>query len=540
VVGFNFRFPLVSVLVWSGLFGLPIGGLAAQSVGVFPVRQFGAVPDGATLNTTAIQKTVDAASAAGGGTVLFEAGRYLSGTIVLKSNVRLQLEPGAVLLGSKDPRDFPRLVPRLRSYTDNYGNQSLIYGEDLENVAITGLGVIDGQGEAYRWREYRDRPFLIRVIRSRRVLVEGIQLRSSPMWAQQYMGCEDVRIEGIRVFNHATYNNDGIDIDGCRNVRISNCRLDTDDDALVLKSTFDGECRDVTVTNCVLSSHCNAFKLGTESNGGFRNITFSNSVIHSPAESKSLYGRQRGSSGVSLEVVDGGRLDQVAISNITIEGVEVPIFLRLGNRARPFQKDGPVPGVGDFRNVTIEGVLARGVGMTGSSITGLPGHPIRGVSLKNLRFEYEGGATPEDGRREVPEKEKDYPEATMFGVLPAYGLYCRHVEGLDFADLKFTTSLSDPRPALVVEDAREVRVRNLGGQAPAEDFPVIDFRGVNGGYLAGSVAPADCGVFLRVTGTGRDVSAVGNDLRGARNPFLIEGDQARAGFRQAGNLGISD
>ena len=358
---------------------------------VYDVRDYGALPDGKTLATQPIQKAIDAASAAGGGTVSLPPGTFRSGTLYLKNNVTLSLEPGATLLGSTDPHDYPEHRASVRSYTDQYVCQSLIAGEGLEHVAIVGRGTIDGNGGAFRWKEYKNRPYVIRLVRCRDVRVEGIRLQNSPMWMEHYLACDQVRLRGVTVFNHVGYNNDGVDIDGCHDVCISECMFDCDDDALCLKSTLDRPCRNVVVSNCVLSSHCNALKMGTESNGGFQDVTISNCTICSPRFSKPICGNNRGLGGIALETVDGGILDRVAISNITVQGVSTPIFLRLGNRARPFTENGPKPEVGALRNVLLSHIVATGASNVGCSITGVPGHPVENVSLYDIQITFDGG-----------------------------------------------------------------------------------------------------------------------------------------------------
>ncbi|MEW6235358.1 MAG: glycosyl hydrolase family 28 protein, partial [Candidatus Omnitrophota bacterium] len=281
----------IRFLIFSGLFLTSVLAFAdSPQKPFYNILDYGAVADGKTLNTQAIQSAIDDAAQAGGGVVLIPAGSFLTGAIFMKSRLTLHLQSGAALLGSKDIVDYATTIPQIRSYTDNYVKQSLIYGENLEDIAITGRGTIDGQGAAFRWKEYKNRPYIIRFISCRHVLIEDIFLKNSPMWMQHYLACEDVTVRGIRVVNHSTYNNDGIDIDSCRNVRISDCSFDSDDDALCLKSTTGRPCEDIAITNCVLSSHCNAFKMGTESNGGFTDIAVSNLSIHSPRDAQQDYG----------------------------------------------------------------------------------------------------------------------------------------------------------------------------------------------------------------------------------------------------------
>ena len=419
-----------------------VGQAAAR--GIFDVTGFGAKPGDPALGTAAIQKAIDTCAAAGGGTVYFPAGRYLAGGLVLKSNVHLYLDAGATLLGSKRLDDFPVTIPKVRSYTDNYTERSLIFGEGLDNVGIHGPGTLDGQGAAYAG-PYKVRPYMIRLISSTNVTVSDVTIRDSPMWVQHYLACDDVIVRGIRVHSRVNRNNDGIDIDGCQRVSISDCNISSGDDAIVLKSTLDRPTRDVAITNCVLSSHCNAFKLGTESNGGFENIVLSNCTMYDTRLS-----------GIAVEMVDGGLLDGVHVSNVTMRDVRSTIFIRLGDRARPFEADGPRPAVGRLRNVQIANVRARGASNIGVAITGVPGYNIENVALDNVDLSFDGGVT--DGPETVPENEADYPEHKMFGVLPGYGFFCRHVRNIRFRGVQTDFAARDTRPGLVCDDVRDLDI----------------------------------------------------------------------------------
>lgn len=481
---------------------------------VVDVRDCGATPDGKTLCTRAIQAAVDQCATAGGGTVYLPAGKWLSGTIYLKSHVTLLLDSGCTLLGSTDPGDYPDNIPDVRSYTDSYVRQSLLAGEDLDEVAIRGSGTIDGNGAAFLWKEYINRPYLIRLVNCRDVLVEGVKLRNSAMWMQHYLACDRVRISGITVWNHATYNNDGVDIDACHDVTISDCFFDTDDDGVCLKSTLDRACENVTISNCVVSSHCNAIKMGTESNGGFRNITITNCTIHSPRHSETIYGRSRGNSGIALEIVDGGDLDRVAISNITIQGVCVPIFMRLGNRARPFTEGMPKPGVGRFRNVSLSNIVATDAFNIGCSITGLPGHPIENVTLSDVSLTFDGGGTTKHADKKVQERAEIYPSYNMFGVLPAYGFYCRHVEGLRFRNVRLRTDEPDWRPALVLDDVEDAVIDGLDTLCSTDAGPVIRLTQTRGAFIRGCRPKDPQDSFLKLDGHATErVVLMGNDLR---------------------------
>jgi polygalacturonase len=414
---------------------------AAAAPALADVTSFGAVPDGKTMATRALQAAIDDRHKRGGGTVVVPPGRFLTGTIVLKSRVRLYLEPGAVLLGSPNLADYPEKRPAFRSFTDTYTEKSLIYAENADNIAIEGQGTIDGQGKGFSG-PYKVRPYLMRIVSCRDVHVAGVELRDSPMWVQHYLDCDRVLIHGVRVHSQVNHNNDGIDIDCCDRVRISDCEIVSGDDAIVIKSTAARPSRYLTVTNCTISTHCNALKLGTESNGGFEDMVFSNCTIYDTRLA-----------GIAVEMVDGGLLDRVAFSNITMNGVGSPIFVRLGNRARPFTEGGPTPGMGRLRNVSISGVRAAGCGATGCAISGIPGHMLENVAIENVRLEFAGGGKRRD--EAIPEAIEKYPEYGMFGKLPAYGFYCRHARGVRFRDVEVTTVKPDERPALICEDVSD-------------------------------------------------------------------------------------
>lgn len=447
--------------------------LACAVEQIYDIRDQGALPDGKTLCTDAIQKAIDRCSAGGGGTVYFPPGTWLSGTLELRSHVTLKLEAGSRLLGSGNLADYPKRVSKVRSFTEQYTFRSLIYGANVEHVAICGRGTIDGNGAKFLGLKRTDRPFGIRMIECRDILLEGVTLRDSGMWMEHYLACQRLRIRGITVNNHVNGNNDGIDIDSCRDVVVSDCIIDSDDDSICLKSTADRPCENVAITNCVLSSYCSAIKLGTEANGGFRNVAISNCSIFPPTAAKKdgidrrLTGANRGLDGVALESVDGGTLENVTVSNIIIDGMSCPIFLRLGNRGRPIGKDLPKPGVGAFRNVVISNIVATGASKIGCSITGIPGHPIENVQLSNIQIAFEGGGTREEAAANVANHENAYPTGRMFGILPAYGFYCRHVEGLKIRDVSLRTERPDLRHAVVAENVKDFVLDGLDVQPAA-------------------------------------------------------------------------
>jgi len=484
-------------------------GAFAQSLrtnsapGVFNVRDFGATGTGTALDTKALQSAVDAVAPAGG-VVYLPPGTYLSGTLFLKSHVSLHLEAGARLLGSTNLADYPVVRPSLRSYTDSYVNQSLIYAENLENVSLFGRGTLDGQGAAFKGG-YLARPFLIRMINCRNVRVADLTLKDSPMWVQHYLACEDLSIRGLAIHSRCNANNDGIDIDACQKVRISDCEVFSGDDAIAIKSTMDRPCRDVAVTNCVVSSLCNGLKLGTESVGGFDNIVITNCTVYDTRLS-----------GIALEAVDGGILENVSISNIMMRNVKSPIFLRLGNRARPVHKDANKPGLGSLRNVLLRDIYASGADKIGCAVAGLPERSIENVTLTNIRIRFAGGGSQADAALNIPEQQTAYPEYNMFGVLPAYAFYCRHLKNVRLADIQVELETDDRRPALVFDDVEQLK---LSGVDTANSNPLLLLRNTRDAWIESNRAPRGNEVYLRVEGKQSDnIYLASNDFRNSKKP----------------------
>ena len=419
------------------------------------ITDFGAVADTSRLSTEAMQRAIDRCSQDGGGRVVVPTGHFKTGSIVLRSNVNLHLELGATLYGSTDLKDYTPMKSDYVSLRTQTTTIQLIYADKVSNVVIDGYGTIDGRGRAFKKMSWNDegitRPHLLRFIQSTDVVVKDITLRNSGCWMQHYLACDRLRIEGIKVVNRNNYNNDALDIDGCHEVVVTGMIADSDDDAITLKSTSPRLCENVRVSNCVVSSHCNAIKLGTETNGGFRNINISGIVVKpSEDQQEKFFGQWRGSSVISLEITDGGVMENVFVGNIVAEGTEAPIFVWLGNRARPYQEGRTVDHVGCIRGVVISDVVIRDAGAMGCSILGMPGHPVEDITLSRISIQHKGGV----GETALPadDKEKEYPEATMFGNLPAKGFFIRHARQVRCDGVTVTTSQPDTRPEFVRVD----------------------------------------------------------------------------------------
>ncbi|HYG24305.1 MAG TPA: glycoside hydrolase family 28 protein [Verrucomicrobiae bacterium] len=486
---------------------------------VYDVRAFGAVGDGKTLDGDAINRAIATAAARGGGTVYFPAGTYLSFSIRLQSHIRLFLDQGATLLAA-NPAEHPGRYDSpeenewdmYQDFGHSHWKNSLIWGIGLENVSIVGPGLIDGQGLTKRGPGPRrasrpgDMPLVFNTVTNpveqvyqvnstntgarpmldptmdgegnkaialklcRNVVLRDFSVLMGGHFVLLATGVDNLTIDNIKVDT----NRDGFDIDCCRNVRISNCTINSpNDDAIVLKSSFGlgyaQATENVTIVNCQVSGYdlgtlldgtfqrtqelapdrdrvTGRIKFGTESNGGFRNISIANCV----------FDRCR---GIALETVDGGVLEDVTINNITMRDVTTaPIFLRLGSRMR-----GPegTP-VGKLRRVQISNVIAHDVDPRYACIiAGIEGNPVEDVKLSNIRIHYRGGGTREDAERAIPQNASSYPEPSMFGVTPAYGFFMRHAKGVQLSDVDVRFMEKEERPAFVLDSVDNADFHNV-------------------------------------------------------------------------------
>ena len=426
----------------------------------FIITEFGAKSDTTILSTKAIQSAIDRCAETGG-RVIVPAGSYKSGTLYFKSGVSLNLEKGAILYGSGQLKDYPENQPDYLFFRNGSVKRALIYAEKCSGIVIEGEGTIDGRGACFwvpdgaKVDSYSVRPYLIWMIRCTNVRTEGVNLRNSGLWMQHYLACDQVYIHNINIFNHSNKNNDMMDIDGCHDVRITDCIGDSDDDGITFKSTSERANENIIVSNCILSSHCNALKMGTESVSGFRNFTISNIVIRpSVVTDHSIEGTPKGHTGIALETVDGGVLDGVIISNISIDGPVCPIFIRLGNRARPIVPEKKIEQIGILQNITITNVQAKNA-LSSCSITGIPGYPVRNITLRDIRVEFSGGGKNQFYDKVIPEKERSYPEFDMFDELPSFGWFVRHAENIRFENVQLITNQEDERPAMILSDVSD-------------------------------------------------------------------------------------
>ncbi|HEY4286311.1 MAG TPA: glycosyl hydrolase family 28 protein [Puia sp.] len=472
-----------------GLFCLLTTTAAFAQTRSFNILSYGARAGDAKDNTRAFQKAIDAA-ALHGGTVVVPAGRFVTGPIRLRSDVQLYLAEKAVLLGSTKRLD--------------YGSGkavALISADSQRNISITGKGAIDGQGpellkDIYRvlengslkdaeWKtpnpwgqirpEEENRPMLIEFRNCDGIVIKGVTMTNGLDWIERYNNCSNVIVDSISVVSNVMWNNDGIDLVDCKKVRLTNSFFNADDDGICLKSESpDGRCEDIFISHCTIRSSASAFKLGTASRGRFSRITVRDLTIYDTYRS-----------AIALETVDGAILEDIDIRGVKATNTGNAVFIRLGRRNRKAP-------AGELRHVYIGDVSVevpagkpdKGYEMEGppvkfphnvfpASITGLPGHPVQDVTLENIDITYPGGASRDtafvspDSLSRIPEQEADYPEFSMFGELPASGLYVRHVAGLRIKNCRLRYKTSDFRPAFIFDDATGILLSGIEAFAAA-------------------------------------------------------------------------
>jgi Glycosyl hydrolases family 28 len=498
----------------------------------FNVKDFGASGDGHQTDTRFIQLAVDSCSASGGGTVFFPPGEYLTGTIFLKDNVTLEVPAGSSISGSTDISDYPVITPSIQYYGSNDIHFSLFYAGHKKNISIRGGGLIDGHGAAFQNHNtsfpehYTTRPFLLWFVLDSNISIVDIHLQNSGYWMQHYLACENILIEGIEVFNHSNKNNDMLDIDGCRNVRVLNCKGDSDDDGITLKSMNERPDENIIISHCIVSSHCNAIKCGTESSGGFKNIIITDCIIKpSSVSDHTIYGNPGGNSGITLTAVDGGGLDGITISNIQISGPLVPIFFRLGNRARPYKTGQTNIPVAHFRNVMVSHIMADGASKLGCLIAGLPGNEIENVQFSDISIHFSGGGSLQDGLTKFPENEKKYPDAEQFGITNAYGFHIRHARNISMKNITMDYSGTEERPALVLEDVDDGHFSDIQAKLSSNSEAFI--KAIQCGKLqitgCSTMTEGKAAAFLQNTDASRcDIILSGNDFRKFRQPVAGE------------------
>lgn len=461
----------------------------------YPASLFNIYSDGETLNTRSIQFAIDYIHQHGGGRLVFDVGRFLTGSIHLRSNVTLHLLEGAVLLGALNPFDY-----------DRKGFTGLILGHDQQNIGITGNGVIDGQGREVARNvtglvhkglikdlfrndrpEVEIRPMLIYFRNCSVILIKGVTIRNAAAWVQTYDQCKNLRVDSITVDSRAFWNNDGIDIVDCDSVAISNSYIDAADDGICLKSHDPNSvCQNIVIRNCTIRSSANAIKFGTASLGGFRNVRIINIKVFDTYRS-----------ALALEAVDGGFIEDVEADSVQVLNTGNAIFLRIGERIAG--KKGRLEKI-RINHVSVEIAASKpdaGYAYEGPIedmprnispaviIAGLPGALITDISLENIEIKHPGGGNPLlakislDGLDSVPEKPGAYPDFSMFRELPAWGIYIRHAKVIQFKNSVLICQKKDYRTAVVLDDVHQSQFTSMDIKEPGNKKPWYQYHSTN-------------------------------------------------------------
>lgn len=464
----------------------------------FIITDFGARGDGKMDCSVPIQKAIDSASSIGGGRVIIPKGRFASGSIHLKSNVELHVSKHAVLMGVLDHKEYD-----VRIWT------GFIMAYKAKNISISGSGTIDGRGaqiglrmdslfyvgqldsSKYNFIERRPlsryRPMIILMTNCTSVNISDVHLVNGASWVQNYVNCYKLRINNVFVDSDSYWNNDGIDITDCKNVQVTNCKINSADDGICLKSFVRGEqsffCDSIFIGNCSVRSSASGVKLGTSSRGGFKNVTIEDIYVYDTYRS-----------AIAIENYENGVLENILVQDIRVENTGNAIFIRFGKKPT----SAVVPWSPALKNVTIRNVKAsisfkrpdynyklRGPALPffhntfPSSITGIPDRTIQDVTLENIEITYpgKGNATyarlPTWDLKRVPEAETSYPEFSMFGELPAWGFYIRHVDGLVMNNVKIKIKNPDYRPAVVCDDVKNLTVEKLKVCGDEKDLKIF-------------------------------------------------------------------
>ena len=489
----------------------------------YDVRSYGARGDGATLDTAAIQAAIDACADAGGGTVLIPAGRYVTGSIELRSRITLALDAGATLLGSENPADYPIVSSRWEG-REQLTYASLISGRDLHRIAIVGRGLIDGRGAGW-WRAFRagtlayPRPRLIAFADCRDVLIEGVTAINSPSWTINPVRCDNVTIDKLTIRNPAdSPNTDGINPDSCSDVHISNCSISVGDDCITLKSGIESEdparrrpCRNITITNCTMADGHGGVVIGSEMSGDVRNVVIANCIFTGTDRGIRLKSR-RGRGGV---------VEDVQVTNVVMRDVLCPFTMNLyyacgawGDATVADKRAQPIgAGTPSFRRIRLSHLSAHDVKVAAAFVYGLAEMPLEDVTLSDVTITLAAAAQP------------GYPDmADDLELMQRAGFFARNVRGLRLHNVAINGQLG---PALRLSDASEIELSGFATRPAAIDAPAMTMHNVADAFVHGCRVTAPTATFVQLTGAEtREITLAGNQLRAVRQPIQVD-DEVR-------------
>ena len=429
------------------------------SAKVYNIADYGAVNDGKRMNTKSIQKAIDQCTKDGGGTVVLSGGgKFMSGTIYLKDNVTLYIDNGTTLLGSKKISDYA-----LDTYKCMYKDgttlyQCLIFAKDSKSIAIEGQGTIDGNGNRADSIFVKERPMLMRFMNCSNIHLTDVNIINPASWTSSWLYCDDITVTGIKIISRVNWNGDGLDFDGCTNVRVSNCSFDNSDDCICLQtSRADKPCRDIVISNCLFSTEWGGLRIGLLSRGDFSSVTVTNCTFRNIKDS-----------GLKIQMNEGGEMKNMVFSNLVMENVPRPVFMTFCQQRACVDSPMELAPMKAMHHFIFQNMIIDNSKLDKNSaffLTGLPNNKIGDILISNVQLVVSGGGTKEDAAKTVKEYTPEvlgdqWPEFYLVGALPAYGIYARHINGLTIDNFFVKTISLDARKPTLFDDVQNLEIRS--------------------------------------------------------------------------------
>lgn len=427
----------------------------------FNVIEFGAKADGESVDTKAVQAAIDAATANGGGTVVIPSGKIVvTGTIYMKGYVTLRVENGATLKGSAHIADYADDTHKNMYKNEPHMDRCLIYAENAKSIAIEGYGTIDGNGHPKHFSRETGRPMLMRFKNCDNLHLRDITLINPAAWTSAWLYCNEIVVDGIRIHSRANHNGDGLDFDGCTNVRVSNSSFDTSDDSICLQaSEMEIPCKDIVITNCIFESKWAGIRIGLLSRGDFESVTISNCTFKNIQDA-----------GLKIQMNEGGTMQNMTFANLVMKNVPRPVFMTFAQQKACVDAPDEMYPMKEMKNFIFQNIIADNSELDKNSaffLTGMPGHYIENILFKDIKFFVSGGGTTTDAnKKDIKEYTLEnldgwWPEFHIVGTLPASGIYLRHIKNIQVENFHLSVVGKDARKPLVIKDVIDGNFNNI-------------------------------------------------------------------------------
>ncbi len=444
------------------------------SAKVYDIANYGAVNDGKTVNTLSVQKAIEACTQGGGGTVMVSGGgTYVIGTIHLKSKVTLHIDNGTVLQGSPDFDDYTTDTHKIMYKREKHMDRCLIFAKNATSIAIEGYGTIDGNGHKSNFPN--GRPMLLRFLNCSKIHMNNITLINPAAWTTAWLYCNNVSVDGVTIISRVNSNGDGLDFDGCQDVRVSNCNFDNSDDCICLQASKpDKPCKNIVVSNCIFCTKWGGMRIGLLSRGNIESVTVTNCTFHDISDS-----------GLKIQQNEGGEMKNMTFSNLVMKNVPRPIFMTFcTQRACVDTPEGEFEPLSRMHNMVFSNIVVDNSELDKNSaffLTGMPDHLIEEITIKDVQFIVSGGGTKEDAEKKdlneytLEVLKGHWPEFSLVGTLPAYGVYARHMDGLTLENISIKTLSGDERVPVILNDVKNASIRHISTNGkPLEPADIVN------------------------------------------------------------------